>query len=604
MKKLLCIVLAAALVLSLGVGALAYEDMDPPLWQRWGYDSLEEYLADWDETEEEYAAEVAEILAERAEQDALIATYDPETHDFTPALWEYYEYASKEEMMEAWEIDEAGYAAAVDDELFNYECRDWTDEQWEAYYAEQEAAEILAVKEARGLTNDLNVMADGAVVDFPASRPVIRGGYTMAPLTAVAAALNAEYSYDAATGAIKLRRGNTAMELTVGDMILSFRTEGPNSQASGGVFYLDSLPYAEGGEAFVPLRAVAEAFGYDVEWSDTYRTAVLLDVEKTAAEFDRKFTVMNAVMAMDRELDRSQTYQGNSKLDLTVSVPALGDAVSFSGSVSAVVLQNGRAAQGTVTYDLKELMGLIALLAADGEAVDDGAELDILADAMDDGMEMICDLDSGKLYLRGKLLAVATGQESADENTWYCMDLTEFMPEMGELTALSQDEISFGQLICMIALESGADPIDLKDTLDEIAETFAPVDDSHFTANGDVRHLEYALEDMGPGVIKLDVTMSGDQAAAIAGSAALDADGMKLDCTFSFSGMTASMRGSILAEGTVKIDFDLTADSAPAPADTVVATAPPAGATVVDLFELLLGSMIGEMEVPEDLLAA
>ena len=75
MKKLLCIVLAAALVLSLGVGALAYEDMDPPLWQRWGYNSLAEYLEDWDETEEEYAAEVAEILAERAEQDAFIATY-------------------------------------------------------------------------------------------------------------------------------------------------------------------------------------------------------------------------------------------------------------------------------------------------------------------------------------------------------------------------------------------------------------------------------------------------------------------------------------------------------------------------------------------------
>ena len=46
MKKLLSLVLAAALILSLGVGALAYEDMDPPLWQRWGYNSLEEYLAE------------------------------------------------------------------------------------------------------------------------------------------------------------------------------------------------------------------------------------------------------------------------------------------------------------------------------------------------------------------------------------------------------------------------------------------------------------------------------------------------------------------------------------------------------------------------------
>ena len=117
MKKLLSLLLVAVLLLGLSVTALAYEDLEPPLWQRWGYDSLEEYLADWDETEEEYAQEVADYLAERAEQDALIASFDPETHDFTPPLWAYYGYASKAEMLENWEIDEAGYAVAVDDAI-------------------------------------------------------------------------------------------------------------------------------------------------------------------------------------------------------------------------------------------------------------------------------------------------------------------------------------------------------------------------------------------------------------------------------------------------------------------------------------------------------
>lgn len=603
MKKLLCIVLALALLLSLSVSALAYEDLTPPLWERWGFNSLEEYLEFFEETEEEYAQDVADYLAERAKQDALIASFDPATHDFTPPLWEYYGYASKVEMMEAWEIDEAGYYEAVDDEISMYERRDWTEAQWDADNAEQEAAEIQATKEAKGLTLDLNVMVDGKALVFrPDAVPVIRNDCTMAPLGVVAQALGAEAVWDNDSGKISLTHSATAMELAVGSEILSFRTEGPGDAANGGIFYLDSLPYVEGEEVFVPLRAVAEAFGYEVQWSDTYRTAVLLDVEKYAAELDGKFTVMNAVMAMDQKIDDGQTYQGNSKLDLKVSVPMLGDQLSFSGSVSAATLQNRSAAQGTVTYDLKELLGLISLLAADGENAEDSAELDALTEAMDDGLEMICDLDSARLYLRGKLLALATGREDADANTWYSVDLNEFLPEMGDLTALSQETVSFGRLICMAAAESGADPIDLKDVLDETALTFAPMDDSHFIGDGNVKHFEYAVTDMGAGVISLDVTMADGKATGIAGSVHLDADGLKIDCTFSSGGMTGSVEGSIQAEGTVRIDFTLTAQSAPAPG-AVVAVAPAADAPVADLLELL-GGMIGAPESSEELPAA
>ena len=74
-------------------------------------------------------------------------------------------------------------------------------------------------------------------------------------------------------------------ELKVDDMVLSFRTEGTDDNVSGGVFYLDSLPYVEGDEVYIPVRAVAEALGYEVQWSDTYRTAVLVDVDTLAAEF-------------------------------------------------------------------------------------------------------------------------------------------------------------------------------------------------------------------------------------------------------------------------------------------------------------------------------
>ena len=76
MKKLLSLLLAALLAFSLAAPALAYADLEPPLWRREGYGSLEEYLEFWDMTEEEYAQEAADEIAWRAEQDEYIYTFD------------------------------------------------------------------------------------------------------------------------------------------------------------------------------------------------------------------------------------------------------------------------------------------------------------------------------------------------------------------------------------------------------------------------------------------------------------------------------------------------------------------------------------------------
>lgn len=603
MKKLLSLLMAAALLLGLGATALAYEDLEPPLWQRWGYESLEEYLADYDETEEEYAQEVADYIAERAEQDALIASFDPETHDFTPALWEYYGFESKEEMMELWEIDEAGYDEAVDDELRYYEQRDWTDEQWEAYWAEQEQAMIEETKTALGLIYDVNIIADGAALEFtPESAPVIRNSCTMMRLGDIAQALHAEAAWDADAGKITVTRGNTAVEMTVNDMILSFRTEGPDDNAGGGIFYLDSLPYVEGEEVYVPLRAVAEALGYDVEWSDTYRTAVLVDVETLVAQLDANYTVLNAMFAMNSAIDLTRSYESEGKLDIQVKVPMLGSAASYSGSVTADMVQSGFAAQGTVTYDMDELMGLLALA---GESAD-AAEMDALTAAMDDGLELIYDMENMRIYLKGQLFSMLFEQEETEADTWFVMDMGELMNGMDAETLgeLSEGAVSIGQMICSIAVGQDMDPIFLQEALDEMAEVFEPFSDSHFTGEGNVKSITYAPEDFEGFTMTLNVTMDGGEATAITGAFAFGEDGAKFDCTFDTQLMSSFMAGSILVEDTLQIDFNLTAVSE-AVEDVDVPSAPPAGANVIDLFSMLMSdSFVEEVENLEALLSA
>ena len=591
MKKLLSLLLIAVLMLSLSISALAYEDLTPPLWQRLGYDSLEAYLEDFDETEEEYAAWVAELLANRAEEDRLIASYDPTAHDFTPPLWQYYGYASRAEMLQAWEIDEAGYLQAVDAELFAYQARDWTAEQWDAWYEENWSVDLQAEKEALGLYYDVNIMVDGVPMEFPKAAPIIHKNCVMAPLRLIAEAMQATQSFEYSTGAIRITRGDRSVELTLGG-----RAMGANAKAAGGgqtrsVTYLETRPFMKDREIYVPVRAVAEALGYEVEWSDAYRTAVLLDVDAAIERLDKSFTVLNAVLAMNAQIDRTQGYRSRSELNFRLHIPELGDT-TCAVSVGAAVVQNGQAVQGTVRFDLGNLPELLARLSEDGEIEDSGV-LDVLNVVQADGMELILDLDSGKLYFRGAFLAVASGAEAPAADAWYAIDLSEFTDPIGTdtLYALSQGTMSVGRLICMLAGQDGVDPIYLMESLDEAAQALAFLDDSHFTAVDGVRHLDIALPDGDAGAVSLDVTMAGSRAMKLEGSIRYGESGIKLDCTFTCTPQSTVVSGSFCAEDAIRAEFSVTSQGEAAPG-VAVPTAPPAGAAVIDLFGMLIGSVL------------
>ncbi len=332
---------------------------------------------------------------------------------------------------------------------------------------------------------------------------------------------------------------------------------------------------------------------------------MLVDVNAAVARFDRDFTVMNALMKMNAEQDSEQSYRGESRLDFKVTLPMLGELLPLSGSVNAVVLQNGRAMQGTVQYDMAELLKLIPLLSEDEESVDTEA-LDALSAAIDDGLELICDLDSGTLYLRGKLLGIAFGmEEEPDANTWYAMDLNDLtdMPDMETLSALSGAGCTFGELIAAVTLESDVDPIYLQDSLEAVAEDFAALADSNFTVDGNVWSLSYPIDEDGTGVLVLHVTIEGERATQAAGSIVYQDDSGKLDCAFTTSGQAVSVTGTFTTEDALTVEFALTADSTPAP-DAVIAAAPPADAEIVDLFEALSGALVAQLDAGEEFFAA
>ncbi|MEA4934581.1 MAG: hypothetical protein VB071_13515, partial [Lawsonibacter sp.] len=115
LSKLLVFALSLAMTLAMILPALAYEDTNPPLWEQWGYSSLEEMLNDgW--SEEEYGELVESQRARETEQKewetrcqawinahpAEVAVFDPYSYFET----EYSYYDSTEEYMEWNELTE------------------------------------------------------------------------------------------------------------------------------------------------------------------------------------------------------------------------------------------------------------------------------------------------------------------------------------------------------------------------------------------------------------------------------------------------------------------------------------------------------------------
>jgi hypothetical protein len=96
--------------------------------------------------------------------------------------------------------------------------------------------------------------------------PLLEDGAMLVPLGAVFKALEADVRWNAETQTVTARKGGTAVTLSIGKNEMS---------VNGEIVRLDVPARLVGGRAFVPLGAVAEAFGASIEWDEETGTAVI-----------------------------------------------------------------------------------------------------------------------------------------------------------------------------------------------------------------------------------------------------------------------------------------------------------------------------------------
>ncbi|MFC5470622.1 stalk domain-containing protein [Cohnella suwonensis] len=111
----------------------------------------------------------------------------------------------------------------------------------------------------------IKVVLDGQPLVFDV-QPQVIGGATMVPYSGLTKKIGATLTADPKTKKLKVVRGNTTVELTIGSN---------QATVNGQSVKLDAKAIEKNGRTLVPLRFLGEAFGLWVNWNSGTKTATL-----------------------------------------------------------------------------------------------------------------------------------------------------------------------------------------------------------------------------------------------------------------------------------------------------------------------------------------
>ena len=358
MKKIImsCILAGALLLATLcPLAGLAIGSPQNPVWEDWGYDSLEEFLEGMDMTEEEY--------------------YD-----------------------------------------FEKEIREW--EAWEAdYEARREADRAAMLEELGGTPGITNVMYNGEFIQFEGAIPEIVGHSAFVPAKPFFEALGAAVEYQAGAGSITAVFPNKNVSLALGDDTMSIVEDGIlrgytldiAPYADGGVSYVPARAVAEG----LGLDVFWDGSYRTAIIIDTSR--IIAEMDKDLSILNRLLKMpLNAMPGSGGTyktvLDLLVTMTVFNSLD--------GDTTGKMGA-NLTILNEGSNFSMTGEADLTELMQIILADDAgpmydDDYAADMQERFGILGEKIP--VDIIYNSDTDMFYVKTPILNLV--QEGVPEDAW------------------------------------------------------------------------------------------------------------------------------------------------------------------------------------------
>ena len=442
-------------------------------------------------------------------------------------------------------------------------------------------AALLCTPSLAAEQGDFSLLVNGEPVTFTDAAPVLKDGRSFLPMAATFEALGfpaEDMTWNSATQTASASKDGTTISLTIGKKAIQVTQAGA---AAGVSIETDTAPYIDAATSrtYIPVGLVADALGYRVAWDGTTSTVIIDDVNAILAENTETYELM------DQYLDYARKYsQGNYQVEgsyLLTSAPG--------------EMESGAEIINTIGGDYNLISSQTAMQFAMDISIG-GTIMGAPIAPTDMNLDMRADLDTGLLYLyfqsedleqlmNNNVQVNGETIEFQIPDQWYSLDMKAvydeaygpgFYEELIALSAASQ-EAAFAQTLeellksDTLILTSTATTSDYLEALNQL------LGDSHFQKSGstytstleqDGVTLLFHLYTSGGQVNGYGLEMTtADPEAQMTMTMEMKGDDMSL--LLEMDGMTMEM------DGTYR------------PSSAAPETEPPAGATVVDLWELL-----------------
>lgn len=573
-KRLLTAALAASLAVSSLPAALAL-DTAPPMYQQFGYDSVEAYTSSYDWWFDKFSYDQASDCYRR---------HLDEIHSDPSVALRFHD--AEQSDLEEW-LD-SGY---------------WDDR--EAFY--RSTALDMTLQDDLYAVPALSVQLSGKTLTFPDVQPFFENGRTMVPFRTVAEALGAEVGYD--SGTVSASLDGTVCRFAIGGDTLTI-----SDRVTGKVLKtvpLDAAPIEKDGRTCVPVRFLAESLGLTVEWDDGAQCAVLYDRDALLGSIDSGFTTANRWLAAVPRLQNTDAVRIGltAKLDCTAFDTISGDK-KYSASGTMTLVSDGKSASLSASADLSALAGLLSsdlISSADGPTSQlfSASMLSYYKSALGNAaFDLIYNADTDTLYVRSPLLFSAlTSSTGTDKKTdgWYYEEHFSEKTALGDLLTLYRN--ADPPNTCGAALLASAEAYaeeyggwsGFYSSLEDRQQSLSAVlGDAVFTRSGDRCTAQPSVKSLLGGEEDDMVGVSGSYTlntatGAASGDLTLDIKGSlfpvanRTHLTFDLSGTSGRMTLSNHLRNQGTLTFDLSLSLAPSSAPV---SAPPKNAVLTPLDEL------------------
>lgn len=573
-KRLLTAALAASLAVSSLPAALAL-DTAPPMYQQFGYDSVEAYTSSYDWWFDKFSYDQASDCYRR---------HLDEIHSDPSVALRFHD--AEQSDLEEW-LD-SGY---------------WDDR--EAFY--RSTALDMTLQDDLYAVPALSVQLSGKTLTFPDVQPFFENGRTMVPFRTVAEALGAEVGYD--SGTVSASLDGTVCRFAIGGDTLTV-----SDRVTGKVLKtvpLDASPIEKDGRTCVPVRFLAESLGLTVEWDDGAQCAVLYDRDALLGSIDSGFTTANRWLAAVPRLQNADAVRMGltAKLDCTAFDTISGDK-KYSASGTMTLVSDGKSASLSASADLSALAGLLSsdlISSADGPTSQlfSASMLSYYKSALGNAaFDLIYNADTDTLYVRSPLLFSAlTSSSGTDKKTdgWYYEEHFSEKTALGDLLTLyrNADTPNTCSATLLASAEAYAEEYGgwsgFYSSLEDRQQSLSAVlGDAVFTRSGDRCTAQPSVKSLLGGEEDDMVGVSGSYTlntatGAASGDLTLDIKGSlfpvanRTHLTFDLSGTSGRMTLSNHLRNQGTLTFDLSLSLAPSSAPV---SAPPKDAVLTPLDEL------------------